>query len=156
MDIRNPFSRLKKKVKRLGNKQKPGRPGGVADGESAGPDNLFPQPEPHVVANGGEGNGADEGGQQAGPTDQPLQPDEPELLPADGGENERGAGEAYTDGRKVSPVYSHPHLDVGIEVGSKPRRGGSGDDREESGQVYPHPPSPSVLHGGEPDGVLTP
>jgi len=155
MDIRNPFSRLKKKVKRLGTKQKPGRPGTDADGESARLDNLFPQLEPHVVANGGEGNGADEGGRQAGPTDQPPQLDEPELLLANRGKNDR-VGETYIDGRKVSPMYSHLHLDVGIEVGSKPCQGGNRDDEEEGGQIYPHPPSPSVLHSGEPDGVLTP
>jgi len=156
MDIRNSFSRLKKKVKRLGNKQKPGGAGADNGGESTGPDNPLPQPEHHIMANDGEGDGADDGGQQAGPTDQPPQPDEPELLPANGGENDQGVGEAYTDGRKVSPICSHPHLDAEIEVGSKPHRGGNGHGGEEDRQVYPHPLPPSVQHSGEPDGVLMP
>jgi len=156
MDTRNPFSRLKKKVKRLGNKLKPGRAGADTDGESAGSGNPLPQPELHVVANDGEGNGADEGGQQAGPTDQPRQLDEPELSLANEGENDQGVGEAYIDGGGVDPMYSHPHLDIEIEVGSKPCRGQHGDDKEGDGQIYPHSLHPSVPHGGEPDGVLTP
>jgi len=156
MDIRNPFSKLKKKLKRLGNKLKQGRTGADTNGESAGSVNPLPQPEPHVVANDGEVNGADEGGQQAGPTDQPPQLDEPELSLANEGENDQGVGEAYIDGGGVDPMYSHPHSDVGIEVGSKPCRGQNGDDEEEDRQICPHPLFPPVPHGGEPDGVSTP
>jgi len=156
MDTRNPFSRLKKKVKRLGNKLKPGRAGADTDGESAGSGNPLPQSEPHVVTNDGEGNEADEDGQQAGPTDQPPQPDEPELSLANEGENDRGVGEAYIDEGGVGPMYPRPHLDVEIEVGSKPCRGQNGDDGEEDRQIYPHSLFPPVPHGGEPDGVSTP
>ena len=149
MDIRNPFSRLKKKVKRLGNKQKPGIAGADADGESAGPDNPLPRPEPHVV-----GNRADEGGEQAGPTDQPPQLDEPELLLANRGENDPGAGEADIDGRKASSMHLHPPSDAEVWAGSGPCQGGD-EDEEEDGQFYSRSSSPSVQHSGEPNGVLT-
>jgi len=155
MDIRNQFSRLKKKVKRLGNKQKPGRPGGDTDGESVGPGNLLPQPEPHVVANDGEGSGADEGGHQAGPTDQPPQLDEPELLLANGGENDQGAGEADIDGRKAGSMHLHLPSDAEVWAGSGPCQGGDEDDAEEDGQFYSRSSSPSVQHSGDPNGVLT-
>jgi len=95
MDIRDSFSRLKKRVKRLGRKQKLGRAGADIDGESVGSDNPLPQPQPHVVVDDREGNEADVGGQQAGTTDQPPQPDEAELSLAGRGENDQGVGEAH-------------------------------------------------------------
>jgi len=156
MDIGDSFSRLKKRVKHMGRKQKLGRAEADVDGESVGSDNRLPQPEPHVVANDGEGNGADEDGQQGGPMDQPPQPDEPKLSLANGGENDQGAGEADVDGRKVSPMYSHPHSDVEVGVGNGPRQGRNGDDGEEYGEIYPRSPSPLVLYSGEPDGMLIP
>jgi len=155
MDIRNSFSRLKKKVKRLGNKQKPGIAGANADGESAGPDNPLPRPEPHVVANDGEGNRADKGGEQASSMDQPPQLDEPELLLANRGENDPGAGEADIDGRKASSMHLHPPSDAEVWAGSGPCQGGDEDDGEEDGQFHSRSSSPSVQHSGDPNGVLT-
>ena len=155
MDIRNPFSRLKKKVKGLGRKQKPGKTGTGADANSVTPDNLPPQSESHVVADDREGNGADEDGQKAGPTDQPPQRDEPEPVPANGGEDGQGGGEADLDGGKVSPMYSHAHPDVEVVAGGGPCRDGNGADGDDSGQFRSRSYLASIPHGGEPDGELT-
>jgi len=154
MDIRDSFSRLKKRVKRLGRKRKPGRVGGDIDGESVGSDNPLSQPQPHV--DDGEENRTDERGQQAGPMDQPSQPGGLGLLPANGSENDQGAGEADIDERKGSLMHSHPHSDIEAAVGSGPHRGRNGDDGEEDGEIYPRLPSPLVLYSGEPDGMLIP
>jgi len=157
MDIRNPFSRLKKKVKHLGRKQKPGKTGTGADANSVTPDNLPPQSEAHVVADDGEGNGAGEGGQKTGPTDQPPQWDEPEQVPANGGEDDQGGGEADLDGGEISPMYSHAHPDVRVEVGAGggPCRDGNGADGEDGGQFHSSSYLASIPPGGEPDGALT-
>jgi len=152
MDIRSSFYRLKKRVKHLGGKQKLGGAGADVDGESVGSNNPLPQPEPYVVADDGEEDGTDEGGQQAGPMYQPPQAGEPKLSLANGGENDQGAGMVEIDGRKVGPTHPHPHSDIEVEVGSGPRQGQNGDD----GEVYPHSSSPLVLYSGEPDGMLIP
>jgi len=159
MDIRNSFSRLKKKVKHLGSKQKPGRTGADVDEESANPMNPPQRPGPYVVAGGGGGNGADADGQQASSTDQPPQPYDQELVPANEGENDKGGGEVDIDGRKFSQVYSRPHSDVEAavdsEVGSEPCRDGYGADGEEGRQFYSCLSTHSIPHSGEPDGALT-
>jgi len=156
MDIRSSFYRLKKRVKHLGGKQKLGGAGADVDGESVGSDNPLPQPEPYVVADDGEEDGTDEGGQQAGPMYQPPQSGEPKLLLANGGENDQEVGVVDIDGRKVSPMHSHPHSDIEVRVGSRPHLGRDGDDGEENVEVYPRASSPLVLYSGESDGVLTP
>ena len=150
MDIRNSFSRLKKKVKHMGSKQKPGRTGADVDRESVDPGNPLPRSEPHVVADDGEGNGVDDDGQQVGPTDQPPQPDEPELVSANGGKIDQGEGEVDVDWRKVTPMYSQPHQDVEVGAGSGPCREG-----EEDGKIYPCLSAPSIPHSGEHNGALT-
>jgi len=152
MDIRNLFSRLNKKVKQMGSKQKPGRTAADVNGEAADPDNPRPQPEPHVETDGRDGNGADEDGQPAGLIDQPTQPDEPELAPANRSEDEQGEEEAGVDGGIVGPMYSCSHLDVEVGMGSRPCQEGNG---EEGRQLYSCSSPPLILHGGEPDGVLT-
>jgi len=156
MDIRDRFSRLKKRVERLGSKQKLGSAGADVDGESVSSDNPLPQPEPHVVVDDREGNKTDEGGQQAGTSDQPPQPDEPELLLANKGENDQRVGKACINERKVSPMDSHPHSDIEVGEGSGPHLGRNGDDGEEGGGIYPRSSSPLVLHSREPDGMLIP
>jgi len=150
MDIRNSFSKLKKKVKHLGSKQKPGKTGADVD-----PENPLPQPESHVVADDGEGNGADGDGQLTGPIDQPPQSDKPELVPANGSENDKGGGEADIDGRRVNSMYSHLHSDVEVGAGIVPCRDGNEADGEEGGQSNSHSSPPSISRGGEPDGVST-
>jgi len=153
MDVRNSFSRLKKKVKRMGGKRKPGRTGADTDGESISAASSLPQPEPHVVAGDGGGGGSDPDGRQASSTDQPLQPDEPESVPASGGEND-GVGDADVDGGQVGTVYSHPH--PGIESGTRsgPNRGGDGADEEGDEIFYScSSTTPSAPRSGEPDGM---
>lgn len=147
MDIRNSFSRLKKKVKRMRSKQRPGGTGADADGERVDPDNPCPRPEPHVAVNKADGDR-----QQAGATYQPPQQDKAELVPANWSENSHGGGEADVNGRKVGPTHPHPRPDTEIGTGNRPRQQGNGVDREGGGQFYSYP---SVSHGGEPEGVLT-
>ena len=64
MDIRSSFSRMKKKVKRLGNKHKPGKTPPDVDEENVGPVNSPLRPEPQVIA--GDGEEDDQGGGEAG------------------------------------------------------------------------------------------
>ena len=154
MDIRNSFSRLKKKVKHLGSKQKLGRTGVNVDGESVDPDDLLPQPDHHVAAGDGEWSGADEDGRQASSMDQPPQLDEPEALLANRGEHDQlGGGEAEIDGRKIRPMYSRSHSDIGVGAGSGPYRDGNGTGGEDDGEFYSCSSTPSISHGGEPDGA---
>ena len=116
MGIRDSFSKLKKKVKHLGRKRKPDRPGGNVNAEDVGPADPLLQPEAHIVAGDGEGNETNAGGQQVSSTDQPPQPGEPELMLASGGKNGRRVGEAGVDGSEVGMRYSHPYPEV--EVGT--------------------------------------
>jgi len=152
MDIRKPFSRLKKKVKRLGSKLKPGRTGAAVDGESVDPDGPFLQPGPQIVADDGEGNGADAGGQQTGLMDQPPQLDGPELVQASGSENDQGGGEADVDGRKVSLMYSRPQPDLKVGMESGPDRG-DGANGEGDKHFHSSSSTPSIPHIGEPNSM---
>jgi len=152
--MRNLFSRLKKKVKHLGSKKKPGRTRADVDGESASQTEPPSRPGPYIVADDGDGNGADADGQQAGSTDQPPQPDEPVSVPANGGESDQGGGEVDVNGRKINRTYSHLHPDVEIGAGG-PGREGNGADGEEDGQIYSRSSTPSIPRSEEPDGALT-
>jgi len=154
MDIRNPFSRLKKKVKRLGSKQKLGRTGVNVDEESVDPDNLLPLSDHHVAGGEGEPSRANEGEQRASSMDQPPQLDELEALLANRGEHDQlGGGEGDIDGRKVRPMYSRSRSDTGVGAGSGPRQDGNGTDGEDDEQFYSCSSTPSISHGGEPDGA---
>ena len=152
MDIRNSFSRLKKKVKRLGNKHKPDRTGSDIDGESVGAATPLPRPEPHIAMDDSEGNGTDTGGLEVCSTDQPRQPDEREPVPVSRSENDRG-GEVDVDGGEISLVYSYPHPDVDVGAGSGPGRKGSGAEGEEDGQFYHRSSAPPTPHSREPDSA---
>lgn len=82
MEPRNPFSRLKKRVKdRLaGRKTDPDKAGDGVGGTRLGP------PESHVVVDDGlsrEGNMYSVGGSQVNLADRPLLPGDPGLAPAD-------------------------------------------------------------------------
>ena len=106
MDMRESFSRLKKKLKHplTRGKHKPDRTGTDAGGERVNATGSLPRPGPHIVVGGGddrEGSGANAVGGQFFSTDQPSQ--------SDGGEN--------------------------IE------------------RVYSSPSTPSLVHGGKPDGT---
>lgn len=177
MGVRDLFSTLKKKVKHLGRKRKPDRPGGSAHGETIDTVNPPPRPEPQIEA----GNGADEGGQQASPTDRPPQLGEPELVPAIGNKNDQEEGETKTDqvqqpdepepvpagrsedgqggreagvdGGEVNQSYSHPHPSVEVAVGSGPRREGNDVKGERVERVYPPSPTPPIPRNRKPDGM---
>ena len=153
MDVRNSFSRLKKKVKRIGGKRKPDRTEAGVDGKSVDSANSLARPEHHVVAGDGEGNAANADGQHACSMDRPLQPGEPELEPASGVENGQGAGEADFDGGEVSTVYSHLHPDAEAGAGSGPSQGENGVDEAGDEQFYSCSSTPSTPRSGEPDGM---
>ena len=124
----------------MGTERKPGRTSADVDGESANQTNPPLRPGLYVAADNGGGNGAGADGRQAGSVDHPPQPDEPELVSANEGENDRGGGEVDVDGRKPNPMDSRPHPDV--DVG------------EEDGQIHSRSSTPSIPCGGESDGAL--
>ena len=150
MGLRDSFSRLKKKVKHLGSQRKPGRPGTDVGGESADSENSFLGPEPHVVSGDAEGIGAD--GEQVSSTDQPPQPDEPESVPAGGGENKRGEEEDI-EGMEVGRRYSHLDSDFEAVVGGRPGQEGGDVDGGEDERFYSCSSTPSTPRGGDPDGA---
>lgn len=87
-------------------------------------------------------------GQQVCSTDQPLQLDEPELVPADQGE--QGGGEA--DFEEIE-VGQHSHLDIEAVVGGGPGEGGGGVEAKEDEEFYSCSSVPSTPHSGESGGV---
>ena len=150
MSVQDSFSRLKKKVKRLGNKRKPDRIGADTGGESVNQGNPLPQPEPHLVAGDGEGNGADAEGWRACSSDRPPQPDEPWPVPASGNEDGEGRGEASTYGREDSQRDSHLYPDVEVVAGSGPSQEGNRANRE---NVYRHSSTPPIPYNGKTDSM---
>lgn len=150
MGIQESFSRLKKKVKRLGRK-KPNRTEPDVVEENVDPANPLPPPEPHLMAGDGEGN---TDGQQTCSADRPPRPDELKLAPASGSGNGQGEGEAGVDGGEVGWRHSQLHSDVETEVGSGSNRGGSGGtDGEEDEKFYSCSSTPSIPCSGEPNGA---
>jgi len=124
MDVRDSFSRLKKKLKHplTGNRRKTGRTEAGADVERVDPTNSLPRLKPGVVDRDREGGGANEDGQQVRLAGRPSQLDEPEPVPTHGSENGQGEGE----GEGFSQEHSHPHSHVEVAVESG--HGGEGDD----------------------------
>ena len=153
MDLRDSFSKLRKKIKHLGRKHKPDRTGVDADGESVKSANPLPRPEPHAEADDRKGNKADTDGWPAHSQDRHPQPDEPERVPASGTEYAQQGGEAGVDGRKLGLTDLHPSPDIEGWMGSGPSREGDVADGREGEQVYSRSSTPSNPHGGEPDGV---
>ena len=161
MDIRDSFSRLKKKLKHplTGKKRKRDRAGADAGGERVDPAGSSSRPEPSVVAGGShhqEDNRANTDERQANLTDQPPQPDEPESVPARGSEGDQEGGDVDFDKRESNQVHPHPHSDVEVEVGSGPSGKGDGVDAEKVERVDPSPSAPPTSHDGEPDGMRIP
>ena len=154
MDLRDSFSRLKKKAKHLGSKHKSDRTGVDADGESINAENPLPRPEPHTEADDGEGNGADTEGWRTRSADRPLQPDGPERVPVSGIENDKAQGEASLDRWKLDPRNPHPNPDIEVGTGSGPSREGNGTGGEE-GEGFYSPSTPSIPRSGEPYGART-
>jgi len=139
-DMRNSFSRLKKKIKHrlTGSKRKPdstradARRGRVDPTGAAGGDHD----------RGGSGTSAD--GRKARPASRVPQR---ESVPSGGGNNDQQGGDADIHGKEVTQRYSYldPEAEVAVTVES--RHSG------EVGQVYPPPSAPSISCGGEPDGM---
>jgi len=144
MGVQDSFSRLKKKVKRLGNKRKPDRTGLDTGGESVDSGSLLPQPEPPLVGDDGEGDGTDTDGGQARSTDRPPRPDEPRPS---GHEDDEG-GEAS----EVTQKDLHPYPDIEVVVESGPSHEGNHANTE---NIYPHSSTPPILHSEKPDGTRT-
>ena len=130
MDIRAPFSKLKKKVKRrlAGSKRNPDEPGaGVGEVGFDSTNSLMRQ----------------------GPTGQSPQPDEPGRMLVDEGKNDEERREMDTDGGEVEQTRSHPHPDSEVRVG-----GGPTERKEVDGEtVELADPSPLIIlipPGGQP------
>jgi len=150
-DIRKSLSKIKKKFKhRLpGGERKQDGMGSILDGdlERADSTSSLPQQEPHTVTDQSydrEGDRADVAGEQIASANRP-QPDGPESVPTRGSDNDQGDGEADIDGEEPSQRGSGPHSDVEVAVGN-----GRGGELE---GVYLSPSTPSIPHGGKPDGM---
>jgi len=150
MGIRDSFTRLKKKLKNLGRKRKPGRTEGEVHGDSVDPANPLPRPEPQIEAGNEEWNGASAHGQQASSTDQAPQQNEPEPVPANGSENDQGGGVAGIDG--VYQTHSHPHPGFKVAVESGPSREGNDAKGERVEKVYTQSSTP-IPRGSKSDGM---
>jgi len=140
MDVREPFSKLKEKLKHrlTGRKRQPSEAEADSDGERAGPAGSLPQPGPNVVV-GGDG-------------EDPPQPSEPGsvlgFVPAAESENDRGGDKVRIDGREVSQrPYTHPNVEV--TTGSGPNREGGDID----GEKVEQPSVPPIPRSGEPDST---
>ena len=147
MDLREPFYKLKKKIKHrlTGSKHKLDRIGADAIGGRA--DGPLPRPEPHVVVGGGrnqEGSGSNAVGEQVFSTNSPPQPDKPEPVPGDKNESDREEGDADVVGRGSSQRNS---------MGSGPGREGNDADGGKVEQVDHSPSAPSLMRGGKPHGM---
>lgn len=130
MDIRNSFSRLKKKLKHplTGSGRKSGR----------------------TLADVGGGNETNTGGHQVNSTDRPV---EPESEPAHGTDEVQEGGVANSDGG-VDQRYSYLRSDVVVTVGSeRGREGGVGDGEKTKQEVYLSPSAPSISTSEGPDGA---
>jgi len=130
-DIRDSFSRMKKKFKYklTGSKRKPDRTGPDARGEKTGSTGSLPRLEPRVVANGSHdrgGDGANTDGRQAYSTD-------------------LGCREVDIGGGGFSQRHSYLHADA--ETAMENRRSG------EVERVYPSTFTPSIPSSGKPGGV---
>jgi hypothetical protein len=105
------------------------------------------RPEPHTVASDGhdqEWSRANAVGGHVSSTNRPPQPDEPESAPGGESEHDQKRGEPGEDGRGDSQRYS---------VGSGPRREWNDVDGEKDEQVNPSPYAPSLVCGGNPEGM---
>lgn len=134
MDIRDSFSRLKKKVKhRLpGSRRRPDETEPDAEGSLSRPESYF-------AGGGQEGGEVGAAGQQVQPIDSPLKLDGPEPTPASGSGDQ--GGEAAVDGRGTNHRYSYLHSDAEVTTGS-----GLTQEGDHAGEeVKQADPSPSVL-----------
>jgi len=126
-DIRDSFSRLKKKIKHelTGSKHKPDRIGPDAPGERA---------KPTGKADGRRDRSTNQAPQL-------------EYVPAGGSDNDQRKEEVDVRGTEVSQRSPHlsPDADVAVTVGS--RHSG------EVERICPSSSTPSIPHGGNPDSM---
>jgi len=146
-DIRDSFSKMKKKFKQrlAGRKRRPDGTGANPDEERTDSTTSLPQPNPHVVASEGydrEEDRADAAEERVSSMDRSPQPDGLGSVPACGNDNGKAGGKPGVDG-EASQSYSHLHQDVG-----------SGDSGELEG-ARPSIPTPPISHGGKPDSMRT-
>ena len=130
-DIRDSFSRMKKKIKHklTGSKRKPDRTGADARGGGTDSTGSLSRPEPRVVTGGVHdqgGNGANTDGRQAYSTD-------------------LGRREVDIGGGEFS--QSHSYLRSDVESATESRSSG------EVEQFYSAASSPQIPNSGKPDGV---
>jgi len=145
MDLRDSFSRLKKKVKHLGSKRKQDSIGLNAVGESVGPANPLPGSESHIVAGSGGGIRADTFKQRGCSVDRSPQTDVPESVSTCGSEGGQGEGGVDVDGTGVR----HLCLDDGGGLG----QGGNNADEEEEEQFHSRSSAPPTPRDGGPDSM---
>ena len=161
MDMRDSFSKLKKKLKHplTGRKNKPGGTGVDIGGEKLDPAGSLPRSGPHVVAGGGynrDEDGAKADRQQVRSTDrlsQFPQPDQSESVPARGSKNDQDRGDEGVSGGGVSRDHSNPHPGAEVVVEGGPNRSRDDADGEKTELVYPSPSIPSIQCSGKTNGV---
>ena len=155
MDIRESFSRLKKKFKFHGSKGKPDRAGADPGGEGVGPAGSLLRSVPHVVASGGHNqeDRASADRQQTRSTDSPLPPNLTEPVPSHGSNDDPQGSEGGVVGGGLSQNHFHPHPDTNLVAGSGPSRKWNEVDGEKVGQIDPSPSTPLITHSGKPNGM---
>jgi len=155
MSLRNPFSGLKKKLKRrlAGGRHEPDGGGTDIGGEGDDWTGSLAQPGPHVIAERERnrplaGSEAGTDGGRVDSTDPPLHSDDSGFVPASEREHERGGEVVAIRGEEVNKRNLYLALDVQGVAESGPSREendveGGGVDR-----VNPPPSTPLISHGG--------
>ena len=147
MDMRESFSRLKKKLKHPGSKHKSGRTGANSRENRESPPTSPSLPVPHVVAGGSHSRGEDGAnacGRHISSTARPPLPGVPGPVVAGGSEGNEGGGDGGVDGVEISQRHLHPYSDVKVMVGSDPGWEGNGSYEGNVGRVHPSPPTSSI------------
>jgi len=159
MSLRNPFSGLKKKLKRrlAGGRHEPERVGTDTSGEGVDRMGSLVEPGPHDIAKGGHdrplsGNEAGVDGGRVDSTDPSLRSGGSGFVPASEREHERG-GQAVIRGEEVSKGNLNLALDVQGVVESGPSQEGNDVEREEADRVDPPPSIPLISHSAESESM---
>ena len=133
MDIRESFSRLKKKLKHPGTGRRSDRARADPGRETVDPASSLSRQLPHVV----EGDDYHQEDrtymerQRIRTTGAPPPPDVLQPAPARGNVHKEGGGEGPGVGRgEAGQKYLHPHSDIGVVMESGPGREGGGADGE--------------------------
>ena len=157
MESRNPFSKLKKKVKHrlTEKKQKPNKT--EADVGEEGVDSAGSRPgSAHPAVAGGshdqQGKDPNPDGNQGLSTIRLPQPDQPSSMQGRGSGNDQERGGADVDRGEVEQTHSHLHSDVEVGEGSGPAEGKDIGGKTVE-QVDPSPAATSIPHDGKPDST---